>query len=58
MSIALRARPRFAVFDARRDPASALAALYRLKRDSYTAVVPCAALCGKKNEALSAAFDA
>ena len=58
MSIALRARPRFAIFDARRDPAAALAALHRVKRDSYTAVVPCAAICGKKNEALSDAFDA
>ena len=58
MSIGLRARPRFVIFDGRRDPDTALAALHRVKRDSYTAVVPCAVLTGKKNEALSAAFDA
>ena len=58
MSIGLRARPRFVLFDARRDPKSVLIALRRVKRDSYTAVVPCAVLCGKANEALSAAFDA
>ncbi|MFN2637942.1 MAG: diguanylate cyclase [Gemmatimonadaceae bacterium] len=58
MSIGLRARPRFVIFDARKDPATALAALHRVKRDSYTAVVPCAVLTGKKNEALSEAFDA
>jgi GGDEF domain-containing protein len=58
MSIGLRTRPRFAVFDARRDPATALAAVQRVKRDSYTAVVPCAVLTSKKAEALSAAFDA
>ena len=46
MAIGLRARPRFALFDARKDPKSALAALHRMKRDSYTAVVPCAAICG------------
>ena len=56
MSIGLRARPRFVVFDARRDPDPVLAAVQRVKRDSYTAVVPCAVLCSKKNEALSEAF--
>ena len=58
MSIGLRTRPRFAVFDARKDPVAALAALQRVKRDSYTGVVPCAVICSKKTEALSAAFDA
>jgi diguanylate cyclase (GGDEF)-like protein len=58
MSIALRARPQFVIFDARRDPDAAFAALKRLKRDSYTAVVPSAVVCGKKNETLDAAFDA
>jgi len=58
MSIGLRARPRFVVFDARNETQSVLAALHRVKKDSYTGVVPCAVLCGKKNEALSAAFDA
>src|SRR5687768_15967725 len=58
MSIGLRARPRFALFDARRSQEAALAAVQRLKRDSYTAVVPCAVLTSKKSEALEAAFDA
>ena len=58
MSIGLRARPRFVVFDARRDQDPVLAALHRVKKDSYTAVVPCVVLSGKKSEALSAAFDA
>ena len=58
MSIGLRARPRFVVFDARNETESVLAALHRVKKDSYTGVVPCAVLCGKKNELLSAAFDA
>ena len=58
MSIGLRARPSFVVFDARRKSLPVLAALRRLKKDSYTAVVPAAVLCGKKGEALSEAFDA
>jgi GGDEF domain-containing protein len=58
MSIALRARPQFVMFDARRNAVPALAALKRLKRDSYTAVVPSAVLCAKGNEALEEAFDA
>jgi len=58
MSIGLRARPRFVLFDARREPAPVLAALHRVKKDSYTGVVPCVVLCGKTNEALSNAFDA
>ena len=58
MSIGLRARPRFVVLDALNGPAPVLAALHRVKKDSYTAVVPCAVLCGKKSEELSAAFDA
>ena len=58
MSIGLRARPRFVVFDARNEPESVLAALHRVKKDSYTAVVPCAVLTSKNTEALSAAFDA
>ena len=58
MSIGLRARPRFVVFDARNDADPVLTALRRLKRDSYTAVVPSAVLVSKKSEALSAAFDA
>jgi GGDEF domain-containing protein len=57
MSIGLRARPRFVIFDARKKPEPALAALHRIKKDSYTGVVPCAVLCGKSNEALEESFD-
>ncbi|HUQ99871.1 MAG TPA: diguanylate cyclase [Gemmatimonadaceae bacterium] len=58
MSIGLRARPRFVIFDARKNSEAAFAALQRVKRDSYTAVVPCAVVLGKKQELLSEAFDA
>ena len=58
MSIGLRARPHFVIFDARRESETVLAALHRVKKDSYTGVVPCAVLCGKKSESLEEAFDA
>jgi GGDEF domain-containing protein len=58
MSIGLRARPHFVIFDARRESESVLAALHRVKKDSYTGVVPCAVLSGKKTESLEQAFDA
>ena len=57
MSSGLRARPRFVIFDARRKSAPVLAALHRIKKDSYTGVVPCAVLCGKSAEALEESFD-
>jgi len=57
MSIGLRARPRFVIFDARKKSEPALAALHRIKKDSYTGVVPCAVLCGKSNAALEESFD-
>jgi diguanylate cyclase (GGDEF)-like protein len=58
MSIALRGRPRFVVFDGRACPAEGLAACRRLKRDSYTCVVPAAFVCGSEDEALADAFAA
>jgi GGDEF domain-containing protein len=57
MSIGLRARPRFVIFDARKKPEPALAALHRIKQDPYTGVVPCAVHCGKSAEALEESFD-
>ncbi len=57
MSIGLRARPRFVIFDARKKSEPVLAALHRIKKDSYTGVVPCAVLCGKSAEALEESFD-
>ena len=40
MAISLRGRPRVVAFDARTDPRSVELASARLKRDSYTGVVP------------------
>ena len=57
MSIGLRARPRFVIFDGRKKPQPVLAALHRIKKDSYTGVVPCAVLCGKSAQALEESFD-
>lgn len=53
MSVALRSRPRVALFDARWSDAAALEAMRRLKADSYTAVIP-AAVVSREN---SADFD-
>ncbi len=58
MAIALRGRPRFVLFDARSATADSLAACARLKRDSYTGVVPAAVLCGDDASALADAFAA
>ena len=40
MAMSLRGRPRLVAFDARTDPDPVYAACRRLKRDSYTGVVP------------------
>ena len=58
MSIALRGRPRFVVFDGRVCPTEGLAACRRLKRDSYTCVVPAVFVCGSEDAALADAFAA
>ncbi len=58
MAIALRGRPRFVAFDARRDPRAADAALRRLKGDSYTGVVPCVVLAAEDDGAFDSAFRA
>ena len=58
MAIALRGRPRFVLFDGRSAPADSLAACARLKRDSYTGVVPAVVLCGDDASALADAFAA
>jgi GGDEF domain-containing protein len=57
MAIALRGRPRLVVFDARMKTEAALAACGRLKRDSYTGVVPAFVLAGAGTESISRAFD-
>jgi GGDEF domain-containing protein len=58
MAIALRGRPRLVVFDARSGDRSALAACDRLKKDSYTGVVPALVLSAKGYTAISSGFDA
>ena len=56
MAIALRGRPRLVVFDARSSEGTAFVALQRLKSDSYTGVVPCAALTPDSEACFAAAF--
>lgn len=56
IAVALRSRPRVVVFDARAQGAEVLGALTRLKADSFTGVVPAAALVGGDSAALDAAF--
>jgi len=58
MGIALRGRPRVIVFEARHEAGEALAALCRLKRDTYSAVVPAVAIVADDKESFAAAFDA
>ncbi|MGH7663523.1 MAG: diguanylate cyclase [Gemmatimonadaceae bacterium] len=58
MAIALRGRPRVAVFDARTDSDVVLGACARLKRDSYTGIVPSVVFVSDDDVALVAAFDA
>jgi GGDEF domain-containing protein len=56
MALALRGRPRIVVFDAR-NSTDVLAWCARMKRDSFTGVVPAAVLCAGSSKDLAAAFD-
>jgi GGDEF domain-containing protein len=58
MAIALRGRPRLAIFDARVAADDTLAACARLKRDSYTGVVPAVVLARDEPSDLTAGFNA
>ncbi|MDQ6830892.1 MAG: diguanylate cyclase [Gemmatimonadota bacterium] len=58
LAMALRGRPRVAVFDARVAGTSSLDACRRLKADSYTGIVPAAVLAAGSSAALAEAFDA
>jgi GGDEF domain-containing protein len=58
MMLALRAKPAVVVFDARTDATFPLAALKRMKADSYTAVVPGVVLCAPGQAALILALAA
>jgi GGDEF domain-containing protein len=57
MAISLRGRPRVVAFDARRDAKAVEAACARLKRDSYTGVVPAVMLTCDSDAAFAAAFE-
>lgn len=58
MTFALRSRPGVVIFDGRSRAGESLAALRRLKADSYTAVVPCALISLDSAEAMAAGFEA
>jgi GGDEF domain-containing protein len=58
MALALRGRPRIVVFDARRGADAPRGWCARMKRDSFTGVVPAVILANSSSEDLSAAFDA
>ena len=58
MGAALRSRPRVVIFDSRSQPEIVLAALRRVKADSYTGVVPAVVLTNSTPEAFDAAFRA
>jgi diguanylate cyclase (GGDEF)-like protein len=56
MAMSLRGRPRVVAFDARTMPESVYDALRRLKRDSYTGVVPAVVLSADADDAFDEAF--
>jgi diguanylate cyclase (GGDEF)-like protein len=56
MALSLRGRPRVVAFDARTGPDAVYAACRRLKRDSYTGVVPVVVLSDNADEAFAEAF--
>jgi diguanylate cyclase (GGDEF)-like protein len=59
MARALRGRPRVVIFDARgSDRAAVLAACTRMKRDSYTGIIPAVVLTGAPETQIADAFDA
>ncbi|HEX7940586.1 MAG TPA: diguanylate cyclase, partial [Gemmatimonadaceae bacterium] len=58
MAISLRGRPRVVAFDARTERKTVELACARLKRDSYTGVVPAVMLTSDADDAFATAFDA
>jgi DNA-binding response OmpR family regulator len=58
MAMSLRGRPRVVAFDARSMPAIVEGACARLKRDSFTGVVPAVVLTTNDDAAFAAAFQA
>ena len=58
MTLALRGRPRVVAFDAREHAKEVLAALQRMKADSFTGVVPGVVIVGTGRDDFKEAFDA
>jgi len=58
MAMSLRGRPRLVAFDARTSPQPVWDACRRLKRDSYTGVVPAVVLSADDDPAFASAFAA
>jgi diguanylate cyclase (GGDEF)-like protein len=58
MAMSLRGRPRLVAFDARTAAEPVYAACHRLKRDSYTGVVPAVVLSADDDDAFANAFAA
>jgi diguanylate cyclase (GGDEF)-like protein len=58
MAVSLRGRPRLVAFDARSAPELVYEACRRLKRDSYTGVVPAMVLSADADDAFASAFAA
>jgi diguanylate cyclase (GGDEF)-like protein len=58
MAMSLRGRPRLVAFDGRTAPEPVYAACRRLKRDSYTGVVPAVVLSADDDDAFANAFAA
>jgi GGDEF domain-containing protein len=58
MAIAMRSRPRLVIFDGRTRGKESLAACGRLKKDSYSGVVPAVFIAGKEKSAFQDGFAA
>src|SRR4051812_40289058 len=58
MARVLRGRPRLVVFDARANLEACSVVCTRMKRDSYTGIVPALFVCAKGERAVATAFDA
>ena len=58
MARVLRGRPRLVVFDARANIDACVVVCTRMKRDSYTGIVPALFVCAKGDRAVGTAFDA
>jgi diguanylate cyclase (GGDEF)-like protein len=58
MAVCLRGRPRVVVFDGRADQEQACIACRRLKRDSFTGIIPAVMIVADSDEACRHGFDA